>query len=60
METIKLTGNEFPVAESLHSEQVEQAEEIEPPFREQDFTFPLKESLEEKRIYTIKVRNNQL
>ena len=47
METIKLTGNKFPVAESLHSEQVEQAEEIEPPLKEQDFTFPLKESLEE-------------
>ena len=47
METIKLTGNKFPVAESLHSEQVEQAEETEPPLKEQDFTFPLKESLEE-------------
>jgi hypothetical protein len=47
METIKLTGNKFPVAESLHSEQVEQAEEIEPPLNEQDFTFPLKESREE-------------
>ncbi len=46
METIKLTGNKFLVAESLHSEQVEQAEGIEPALKEQDFVFQLKESLE--------------
>ena len=40
METIKLTGNKFPVAESLHSEQVEQAEEIEPPAQRPRFYIP--------------------
>ena len=57
METIKLNGNKFPVAESLRVEaekQAEQAKNIEPlpeyPLEEQDLSFPLplKEQEEEK------------
>ena len=49
METIKLNGNKFPVAESLRVERVEQAESplveqsagTEHPLEEQDLSFPL-------------------